>query len=64
MIEGVWEKVKLEPHIHMKGWELIGDTSRWCIVVKIGGVTSGWFVVCIGDEVEDRSMVAHDEVNR
>jgi hypothetical protein len=48
----------------MKGWELIGDTSRWCIVVKIGGVTSGWFVVCIGDEVEDRSMVAHDEVNK
>ncbi len=24
---------------------------------------SGWFVVCMGDKVEDRLVVAHDEVN-
>jgi len=27
------------------------------------GVTSGWFVVCMGDEVEDKSVVSHDETN-
>jgi hypothetical protein len=26
-------------------------------------LTNGWFVVCMGDEVEDRSMVVHDKVN-
>jgi hypothetical protein len=31
--------------------------------VRIGRVTNGWFVVYMGDEVEDRSMVAHDEMN-
>jgi hypothetical protein len=29
----------------------------------MGGVTSGWFVVCVGDEVEDRSVVVHDKPN-
>jgi hypothetical protein len=29
----------------------------------MGGVTSGWFVICMGDEVEDRSMVVHDKTN-
>jgi hypothetical protein len=29
----------------------------------MGGVTNGWFVICVGDEVEDRSMVAHDKAN-
>jgi hypothetical protein len=24
----------------------------------MGGVTNGWFVICVGDEVENRSMVA------
>jgi hypothetical protein len=27
------------------------------------GVTSGWFVICVGDEVEYKSMVVHDEAN-
>jgi hypothetical protein len=27
------------------------------------GVTSGWFVASVGDEVEDKSMVVHDEAN-
>jgi hypothetical protein len=31
--------------------------------VRIERVTSGWFVVCMGDEVEDRLVVAHDEAN-
>ncbi len=31
--------------------------------VKIGGVTSGWFVVYVGDEVKDRLVVAHDTTN-
>jgi hypothetical protein len=26
----------------------------------VGGL---WFVVCMGDEVEDRLVVSHDEVN-
>jgi len=25
MIEGVWESVKLGPHIHTKGWGLVGE---------------------------------------
>jgi hypothetical protein len=29
----------------------------------MGGVTSGWFVVYVGDEVKDRSVVAHDKAN-
>jgi hypothetical protein len=29
----------------------------------MGGVTNGWLVVYVGDEVEDKSMVAHDKVN-
>jgi hypothetical protein len=29
----------------------------------MGGVTSGWFVVYMVDEVEDRFVVAHDKAN-
>jgi hypothetical protein len=29
----------------------------------MGKVTNGWFVVYVGDEVEDRSMVVHDKAN-
>ncbi len=31
--------------------------------VKIEGVTNGWFVVYMWDEVEDRLVVAHDKAN-
>jgi hypothetical protein len=31
--------------------------------VKMGGGTSGWFMVCMGNGVENRSMVAHDKAN-
>jgi hypothetical protein len=31
--------------------------------VKIGGGTSEKCMVCMGDEVEIRSMVAHDKTN-
>jgi hypothetical protein len=34
-----------------------------CDFIIIGGVTSGWFVVCVGDEVEERLVVAHDKAN-
>jgi len=27
----------------------------------MGRVTSGWFVICMGDEVEDRSVMVHDK---
>jgi hypothetical protein len=29
----------------------------------MGRVTSGWFVVYVGDEVKDRFAVAHDKAN-
>jgi hypothetical protein len=29
----------------------------------MGGVTSEWFVICMGDEVEDRYVMAHDKTN-
>jgi len=59
----IWESVRLGPHIHMKGGGLVGALVGGVWFVKIGRVINGWFVVCMGDEVEDRSMVAHDEVN-
>jgi len=31
--------------------------------VKMGGGTSGRCMVCMGSEVETRSMVAHDKTN-
>ncbi len=31
--------------------------------VKIKRVINGWFVICVGDEVEDRLVVVHDEAN-
>jgi hypothetical protein len=31
--------------------------------VKLGGGTSGRCMVCMGDEVETKSMVAHDKAN-
>jgi hypothetical protein len=46
------------PH-SQKGWGLVGGV--W--FVRIREVISGWFVVRMGDEVEDRSVVVHDEVN-
>ncbi len=33
----------------------------WFVI--IGGGISGWFVICMGDEVEDRFVVAHDKTN-
>jgi len=50
MCKGVWESVGFKPHIHMKGWELIRGTSGWCMV-------------CMGDGVETKSMMAHDKAN-
>jgi hypothetical protein len=47
----------------MKGGGLVGALVGAVWFVKIGRAINGWFVVCMGDEVEDRSMVAHDEVN-
>ncbi len=32
--------------------------------VRIGGVINGWFMVYMGDEVEDKLVVAHDEMNK
>jgi hypothetical protein len=32
--------------------------------VRMGGGTSGWFVVCMGNGVESKFMVAHDKTNR
>jgi len=29
----------------------------------MGNITNGWFVIYVGDEVEDRSMVVHDKAN-
>jgi hypothetical protein len=29
----------------------------------MGKVTNGWFVVYVGDEVEDRFVVTHDKEN-
>jgi len=29
----------------------------------MGGVINGWFVVCMGDEVEDKFVVAHNKTN-
>jgi len=29
----------------------------------MGKVISGWFVICVGDEVEDRFVVVHDKAN-
>jgi hypothetical protein len=31
--------------------------------VKMGGVTSGWFVVCVEDEVKNRFVMPHDKAN-
>ncbi len=31
--------------------------------VRIRQITNGWYVVYMGDEVEDRSVVPHDETN-
>jgi hypothetical protein len=42
----------------MKG-ELINGV--W--FVKMGGGINGWFVICMGDEMEDRSMVANIKTN-
>jgi hypothetical protein len=27
------------------------------------GVTSEWFVVCVGDEMKDKFMVVHEKTN-
>jgi len=27
------------------------------------GRTNGWFVICIGDEMENRFVMAHDKAN-
>ncbi len=63
MIEGVCENVRLGFHIHMKGWGLVGELVSGVQFVGIGGVISGWFMVCKGDKVEDRLVGAHDEAN-
>ncbi len=39
--------------------ELVGGS--W--FVKIRGRTIGWFVVCMGNGVHDRSVVAHGKEN-
>jgi hypothetical protein len=50
MIKGVWESIRLGPHIHTKGSGLVKGISGWC-------------VVCMGNGVETKSMVAHDKTN-
>ncbi len=35
-----------------------------CGFVKMGGETSGWFVVCMEDEVKNKLVMAHDKTNR
>ncbi len=63
MIEGVWENVRLGPFIHMKGWGFIGGTSRQCMICQNQRGNYGWFVVCMGDEMDDRLVVLHNETN-
>jgi hypothetical protein len=63
MIEGVWESLRLRPHIHMKGWGLMKELIGGVWFVKIEKVIIGWLVACMGDEVKDKSMVTHDETN-
>jgi hypothetical protein len=29
----------------------------------MGNVISGWFVICVGDEVENMFVVVHDKTN-
>ncbi len=31
--------------------------------VRTRGGTSGWFMVCVGDGVENKVVMAHDETN-
>jgi hypothetical protein len=50
MIKGFLKSVRLGPHILMKGWGLVKGTSKWC-------------VVCIGDGMDIRFVVAHDKTN-
>jgi len=63
MIKGAWESVGLEPHIHTKGWGLGRRTMGGVWFVKMRGGTSGRCVVCMGDGVEIKFMVAHDKTN-
>jgi hypothetical protein len=30
--QGVWESVRLGPHIHLKGWGLVRGINGWCVV--------------------------------
>jgi hypothetical protein len=36
-------------------------SGKW--FVKMGRATNGWFMVCMGNGVENRSMVAHGKAN-
>ncbi len=54
MIEGVWESVRLGAGRGKVVYDLL----------KIKRVINGlWFALCMGDEVEDRLVVAHDEMD-
>ncbi len=63
MIKGVWKSVGPGPHIHTKGWGLITGTNMCVWFIKIRRGTSGWCMVYMGDQVETRSVVAHDKTN-
>jgi hypothetical protein len=59
----VWKSVGLGPHIHIKGWGLVRELVGGVWFGTISGETNGWFMVCIGDGVEDRFMVVHNKAN-
>ncbi len=63
IMKGVWENVRLGPHIDIKGRGLTRGTNRWCAICYNGRENNGWFMVCMGDGVDSRFMVAHDKSN-
>jgi hypothetical protein len=57
MIKGVWESVGLG--VGGRLGELV--SGLW--FVKIRGGTIGWFVVCMGNGVQDKFVMAHGKEN-
>ncbi len=48
-------------HQRFRGWQGESVVGVW--FVRIRRVTNGSFVICMRNEVEDRSVVVHDEAN-
>ncbi len=43
------------------GWGSVRGIGKW--FVKIRGGTIGWFVVCMGNGVQDKFVMAHGKEN-